>query len=44
VLYPFVKKRPIKTLIRPLTRKRISESLEKERLLSEKEEVTSKNE
>ena len=44
VLYPFVKKRPIKTLISPLTRKRISESLEKERLLSEKEEITSKNE
>jgi methylmalonyl-CoA mutase len=35
-LYPFVKKRNIKTLITPLTRKRISEPLEKERLLSEK--------
>ena len=35
-LYPFVKTRNIKTLITPLTRKRISEPLEKERLLSEK--------
>ena len=35
-LYPFVKKRSIKTLISPLTRKRISEPLEKERLRSEK--------
>jgi methylmalonyl-CoA mutase len=35
-LYPFLKKRSIKTLISPLTRKRISEPLEKERLRSEK--------
>ncbi len=35
-LYPFVKQRNIKTLIPPLTRSRISESLEIERLNSEK--------
>ena len=35
-LYPFVKQRNIKTLIPPLTRNRISESIEKERLNSEK--------
>ena len=35
-LYPFTKQRNIKTLVVPLTRNRISESLEKERLLSEK--------
>ncbi|WP_158838645.1 methylmalonyl-CoA mutase subunit beta [Polaribacter sp. L3A8] len=36
VLYPFVKQRNIKTLLPPLTRNRLSESLEKERLDSEK--------
>jgi methylmalonyl-CoA mutase len=35
-LYPFVKQRNIKTLITPLYRNRLSESLEKERLISEK--------
>jgi len=35
-LYPFVKQRNIKTLIPPLTKNRLSESLEKERLISEK--------
>lgn len=35
-LYPFVKQRNIKTLIPPLTRNRLSESLEKERLHFEK--------
>lgn len=35
-LYPFTKQRNIKTLVSPLTRNRISESLEKERLRSEK--------
>ena len=35
-LYPFVKQRNIKTLIPPLTRNRISESIEKERLSLEK--------
>ncbi|WP_299061961.1 methylmalonyl-CoA mutase subunit beta [uncultured Polaribacter sp.] len=35
-LYPFVKQRNIKTIITPLTRSRLSEFLEKERLLSEK--------
>jgi methylmalonyl-CoA mutase len=36
-LYPFVKQRNIKTLISPLTKNRLSESLEKERLISEKD-------
>ena len=36
-LYPFVKQRNIKTLIPPLTRNRLSESIEKERLISEKD-------
>jgi methylmalonyl-CoA mutase len=36
-LYPFVKQRNIKTLTPPLTRNRLSESLEKERLISEKD-------
>jgi methylmalonyl-CoA mutase len=35
-LYPFVKKRNIKTLILPLTRSRLSESLEQDRLNAEK--------
>ena len=35
-LYPFVKQRNIKTLVPPLTRKRLSELLEKDRLHSEK--------
>ena len=35
-LYPFTKQRNIKTLVSPLIRNRISESLEKERLRSEK--------
>ena len=35
-LYPFTKQRNIKTVVSPLTRNRISESHEKERLLSEK--------
>lgn len=34
-LYPFVKQRNIKTLIAPINRKRLSESLEKERLAKE---------
>lgn len=34
-LYPFVKQRNIKTLITPINRKRLSESLEKERLAQE---------
>ena len=37
-LYPFVKQRNIKTLIPPLTKNRLSESFEKERLISEKDE------
>ena len=37
-LYPFVKQRNIKTLITPLTRTRISEPSEKNRLDSEKKE------
>lgn len=35
-LYPFVKQRNIKTLISPLTKNRLSEAFEKERLISEK--------
>ncbi|QVY67302.1 methylmalonyl-CoA mutase subunit beta [Polaribacter sp. Q13] len=35
-LYPFVKQRNIKTIVSPLTRNRLSESLEKERLNAEK--------
>ena len=35
-LYPFVKQRNIKTLIPPLTKNRLSEAFEKERLISEK--------
>ncbi|KGL64327.1 methylmalonyl-CoA mutase subunit beta [Polaribacter sp. Hel1_85] len=35
-LYPFVKQRNIKTIVPPLTKNRLSESLEKERLISEK--------
>jgi methylmalonyl-CoA mutase len=35
-LYPFVKQRNVKTLITPLTRTRLAESIEKERLLLEK--------
>ena len=35
-LYPFVKQRNIKTLLPPLTRNRLSESIEKERLNTEK--------
>ncbi|SDS25686.1 heterodimeric methylmalonyl-CoA mutase small subunit [Polaribacter sp. KT25b] len=34
-LYPFVKQRNIKTLITPINRKRLSESIEKERLAQE---------
>ena len=34
-LYPFVKKRHIKTLITPIVRKRLSENLEKKRLDNE---------
>ncbi|WP_282071764.1 methylmalonyl-CoA mutase subunit beta [Polaribacter atrinae] len=42
-LYPFVKQRNIKTLVPPLTRKRLSESLEKDRLHSEKSLKNLKN-
>ena len=35
-LYPFVKQRNIKTLIVPITRKRLAEAYEKERLENEK--------
>ncbi|MGJ8761361.1 MAG: methylmalonyl-CoA mutase subunit beta [Polaribacter sp.] len=42
-LYPFVKQRNIKTLVPPLTRKRLSESLEKDRLHSEKSIEQNKN-
>ena len=35
-LHPFTKQRNIKTLVTPLTRNRISESIEKDRLRSEK--------
>jgi methylmalonyl-CoA mutase len=34
-LYPFVKQRNIKTLITPIIRKRLSETIEKERLAQE---------
>ena len=34
-LYPFVKQRNIKTLITPIVRKRLSETVEKERLNNE---------
>jgi len=34
-IYPFVKQRNIKTLITPITRKRLSETIEKERLDNE---------
>ena len=43
VLYPFVKQRNIKTLIPPLTRTRLSASLEKERLHTEKRFKNLKN-
>ena len=43
-LYPFVKQRNIKTLITPITRTRLSETIEKERLDIEKEIKASKNE
>ncbi|MDC0176894.1 methylmalonyl-CoA mutase subunit beta [Polaribacter sp.] len=36
-LYPFLKKRNIKTLIPPINRKRLSETIEKERLAQENE-------
>jgi methylmalonyl-CoA mutase len=36
-LYPFVKQRNIRTLIPPINRKRLSETLEKERLAQENE-------
>jgi methylmalonyl-CoA mutase len=38
-LYPFVKKRNIKTLLIPITRNRLSETYEKERLENEKKSL-----
>ena len=40
-LYPFIKQRNIKTLITPITRKRLSESIEKNRLEKENDLETS---